>query len=96
VTRRVAPTTPAPDTPFNAVTPTNPPRLIAGSLGAIIGQFKSIVTKRIRQSAHAADDPIWQRNYHERILRNQAEYDVIRAYVLLNPERWGDDVLYTG
>ena len=47
-TRRVAPTRPT---------------LRSGSLGAVIGQFKSLVTKRINRLQNVAGRPIWQRNY---------------------------------
>jgi REP element-mobilizing transposase RayT len=59
-------------------------------LGAIIGQFKSRVTKRLK-----LDGPVWQRNYYEHIIRNQAEWDRIRAYIRDNPRRWQDDNAHT-
>lgn len=49
--RRLAPTT------TNAISPK------PGSLGAIMAQFKSIVTKRIWKMPEFAGTPIWQRNY---------------------------------
>jgi REP element-mobilizing transposase RayT len=64
------------------------------SLGAIIGQFKSIVTKRIMKIPTASDYPIWQRNYHEHIIRNEQSLDHIRTYVAANPSLWADDSLY--
>ena len=66
-----------------------------GSLGAIIGQFKSGVTKQIWAlggpigKSHA---PIWQRNYYEHIIRNDTELNHIRQYIIDNPLRWADDV----
>jgi REP element-mobilizing transposase RayT len=39
------------------------------SLGAIIGQFKSMVTKRINERRGIPGLPVWQRNYHEHIIR---------------------------
>ena len=38
------------------------PTLQSGSLGAVIGQFKSVVTKRINGLRHIAGAPVWQRN----------------------------------
>lgn len=34
---------------------------------------------------------LWQRNYYERIIRNDAELEKFRAYIQHNPERWGED-----
>jgi REP element-mobilizing transposase RayT len=56
------------------------------SIGAMIGQFKSRVTKRLKLPI-----PIWQRNYYEHIIRDQAELDRIRQYILDNPRRWKTD-----
>lgn len=37
---------------------------------------------------------IWQRNYYERIIRNEAEYQRIWTYIDENPLRWADDEYY--
>ncbi len=78
-TRRVAPTSTT---------------LQSGSLGAIIGQFKSMVTKRINRLPHAPDHPIWQRNYYEHIIRNEESLNTIRAYIATNPAKWAEDKLF--
>lgn len=57
-----------------------------GSLGAIIGQFKSRVTKRLWSQV-----PIWQRNYYERIIRSQDELERIHLYIEANPIQWAKD-----
>ena len=63
-----------------------PPRGVKpNSLGAIIGSFKSAVTKRIGQKN------IWQRNYYEHIIRNEKEWDKIHRYIESNPVNWGSD-----
>jgi REP element-mobilizing transposase RayT len=59
------------------------------SLGAIVGSYKSAVTKQIGRELHIAG--IWQRNYHDHIIRNQAEMERIWRYIELNPARWADD-----
>ncbi len=71
------------------------PTLAAESLGAIIGQFKSVVTKRIRSMPYS--DPaamIWQRGYHDHIVRSEADLDRIREYIASNPARWTEDRYY--
>jgi putative transposase len=67
---------------------------IAGSLSTIIGSFKSAVTKRINESRGAGGEPIWQRNFHEHIIRKPDELDRIRSYILRNPRTWLTDDEY--
>lgn len=56
-----------------------------GSLGAIIGQFKSRVTKRLWSQPGWSQVPIWQRNYYEHIIRRQDELERIHLYIEANP-----------
>ena len=67
----------------------------SGSIGAIIAQYKSIVTKRIRRLPDAPGHPIWQRNYYEHIIRSEESLNQIRQYIVNNPSRWAEDSLYT-
>lgn len=59
--------------------------------GAIVGSFKSACTKRINGSRDLPSMPVWQRNYYERIIRDEAGMDAVRAYIKTNPARWRDD-----
>ncbi|GAB4545817.1 MAG: transposase [Anaerolineales bacterium] len=61
------------------------------SLGAIMSQFKSRATKRLWKIPSLKNMPIWQRNYYERIIRNESEMDRISRYIESNPTRWADD-----
>ena len=70
--------------------------LAAGSLGAIVGQYKSIVTKQSQFMHTPQSLPIWQRNYHDHIIRSAASLENIRQYIVENPARWVDDDLYIG
>jgi putative transposase len=65
--------------------------LIPNSLGSIIGQFKSKVTKRLRELSGNPDLKIWQRNYYEHIIRNEIDLQNIRKYITLNPLKWEID-----
>ena len=64
-----------------------PPR----SLGSFIAGFKSAVTKRINELRNTPGLAVWQRNYHERIIRDDAELVRVREYVLRNPTHWTED-----
>ena len=40
------------------------------------------------------DRRLWQRNYYEHIIRDEAGYQRIAAYIRSNPQRWEVDKLY--
>jgi REP element-mobilizing transposase RayT len=58
------------------------------SLGSLIAQFKATTTRRINLGLDGIGRRLWQRNYHDRIIRNGAERGRIRRYIALNPVRW--------
>ncbi len=62
----------------------------AGSLAAIVQNFKSVSTRKINelQGVHAK---FWQRNYYERVIRDDDELNAVRQYVLDNPQQWDSD-----
>ncbi len=57
------------------------------SLGAVIGQFKSKVTKRIWWNLRQRDFG-WQPRFHDEIIRNPTHLERLRAYIRDNPKRW--------
>lgn len=63
------------------------------SLFEIIRQFKSFTAKQINQIRQTKDCEVWQQNYFERIIRNDAELYGTRKYIINNPfqEDDGDD-----
>lgn len=61
------------------------------SLGAIIAQFKSRVTKRIWKFPEFKETPIWQRNYYEHIIRNEQDLQNKTDYIEANPSLWDED-----
>ena len=75
----------APTATIRGVTPNN---VSPGSLGAIVRGFKSAVTKRINAHRGTPGARVWQRNYYERIIRDQRALNAIRRYILNNPWRW--------
>jgi len=70
------------------VAPTGPAR---GSVGAIVGQVKSVVSRRVNALRNTPGAPFWQRNYYEHIIRDADEYEAIRWYIENNPARWAED-----
>lgn len=73
--------------PYN--TPTN--NVIPGSLGAIVRAFKSSTAYRYNRMRVSSGLPLWQRNYYDRVIRSEAEWDRIRRYIQGNPAQWADD-----
>lgn len=59
------------------------------SLGALVAGFKSSTTRRINLVRRSPGAPVWQRNYHERVIRNDKELAAITEYILNNPLRAG-------
>lgn len=59
-----------------------------GSLGAIIQNFKSASSRLINRSRGVSGKSIWQRNYYERVIRDDDDLARIRTYVAENPVRW--------
>jgi len=71
--------------------PLHQPRLAVGSLGAIVGNFKSVSARQINQVRHSPGTSVWQRNYWERIIRNERELRAVQQYILDNPAHWPED-----
>jgi REP element-mobilizing transposase RayT len=61
------------------------------SLGDLIGAFKTVSAKRINLLRKTPAVQIWQRNYYEHIIRSEAAWNRIRAYIVNNPLRWDRD-----
>jgi putative transposase len=93
----VAPT----DTPDDATIVGAGPRarpLVADrlSLAEIVGRFKSLTTRRYTDGVIQSRWPpyggrLWQRNYHEHIIRDTVSLQRIRAYITANPSGWASD-----
>jgi REP element-mobilizing transposase RayT len=65
-------------------------------LGDVVGIFKSISTHQYAINVNANNWPafpgkLWQRNYYERIIRNDDELNRIREYISNNPLHWDND-----
>lgn len=71
--------------------PTEPRAPLPGSLGAILMQWKSIVTKRINAVRDTRGTPVWQRNHHGHVIRDEDDLNRIREDICENPERRGTD-----
>lgn len=59
----------------------------AKSIETIIRSFKTMVTKEIGHS-------IWQRSYHDHIIRGEKDYQKIWEYIDSNHLKWKSDCFY--
>lgn len=53
----------------------------------VIGQLKRTVSKQIGHS-------IWQKSFHDHIIRNQNDFEDVSKYVYENPAKWQYDCFY--
>ncbi len=61
------------------------------TLSEVIGAFKSISTIKVNQLLQRRGVPLWQRSYHEHILRIGEDLGKIRRYIFENPLMWSSD-----
>ena len=64
------------------------------SISSFIAGFKSAVTKRINIMRDTPNGFVWQRNYHEHIIRCDKSLTKIREYTVNNPVTWQEDSLF--
>jgi REP element-mobilizing transposase RayT len=62
----------------------------SGSVSRIIGSFKSICTKHIRQTFPDLNFK-WQERFHDHIIRDERSFLNISNYIVDNPRRWEKD-----
>ncbi len=62
------------------------------SLGRLIGMFKTVTTKQSNLAQGTPGQRLWQRNYYERVIRNDEEWNRVREYIAANPTQWEFDV----
>ena len=67
------------------------PRVVPGSLGAIVRSFKAAATGHVNSARQTPGTPVWQRNYYERVIRDEDELARIREYIVNNPLQWQFD-----
>ena len=58
------------------------------SILTVVGQMKRYVSKRVGM-------PIWQRSFHDHVIRGRNDYEKISRYIYENPIKWQYDCFYT-
>ena len=62
-------------------------------MSKLIGYIKMNASKAIRQ--HYGDVAVWQRGYHDHVIRNREDYVALAEYIQTNPIRWELDKFYS-
>lgn len=57
------------------------------SIPRIIQHMKGVITKQIGV-------PLWQKSFHDHIIRNEDDYRAIWNYIDTNPFLWTEDCFY--
>jgi REP element-mobilizing transposase RayT len=78
--------------PTNETTTTNHFGPQSKNMASIIRGYKSAVTTYARKNSISF---AWQRNYHDHIIRNDHEFQMIRDYILDNPANWKQDKFHS-
>ena len=64
-----------------------PPRASAPTVSDTVGALKRLVNRRLGHD-------IWQRSFHEHVIRNEQDYREIWEYIDQNPAKWAEDRYY--
>jgi len=69
------------------------------SLSDYIHRFKTLTTKLYIDGVQEGNYPpfdkkIWQKSYHDHIIRSEQDYQKIWGYIDTNPIKWLDDIYY--
>ncbi|NDP22611.1 MAG: hypothetical protein GZ091_16240 [Paludibacter sp.] len=76
------------------------------SVSDIVGAYKSLVANacleiwKLKWAGVVGASPaptmgkLWQRNYHEHIIRDEQSYQFISNYIINNPAKWNEDKFY--
>lgn len=60
---------------------------VAPTVSRVMKQFKGAVSKR-------AGIPLWQKSFHDHVIRGEADYRRIWNYIDANPRKWREDCYY--
>ena len=61
--------------------------MVAPTISTVVQQLKGVITKQI-------GDSIWQKLFHDHVVRNEHDYRKIWEYIDTNPAKWQEDCFY--
>ena len=63
-----------------------------GTVSMVVRNIKMNISKRLHRLK--IDDVIWQRSFHDHIVRGEKDYLKIWEYIENNPRKWAEDCFY--
>jgi hypothetical protein len=57
-------------------------------LGAVVGSFKSASARLVNLDRGTPGARLWQRGFHDRIIRDDEARRFIARYIVANPVKW--------
>ena len=61
----------------------------------VVGKFKAAVTRNAGNAfMHSEQNKIWQKSFHDHIIRDEEDYLKIWNYIDVNPQKWSEDCFY--
>ncbi|MBK8807490.1 MAG: hypothetical protein IPO21_12950 [Bacteroidales bacterium] len=71
---------------------------IAGYKSAVISKIDDLIDKNqdCKIPKFNKQNPLWQRNYHDHIIRTEQSYLHIKNYIINNPSQWEEDLFFNG
>ncbi len=64
------------------------------SIIEIVRRFKSITTKNANKLSQIKENKLWQRSFHDHIIRNEKIFLFVRDYIENNVQSWYKDKFY--
>ncbi len=69
------------------------------TLASVVQWFKTMTTNDYIKNVKSDnwqrfDKKLWQRSFHEHVIRNQQSHEMIVDYIKYNPQKWADDKYY--
>lgn len=61
--------------------------MAAPTISQVVSQMKAAVTKKLGQ-------PVWQKLFHDHVVRGYQDYQEVWQYIENNPMKWELDKLY--
>ena len=61
------------------------------SLSSLMAAFKLVSTIKINQLRQTPKMPVWQRSFHDQIIKNEQHLNNVRQYIAHNPANWATD-----
>jgi len=63
-------------------------------LSEIVRALKTFSARKINEMRNTCGKKLWQRNFHEHIIRNEKSHQYIANYIVNNPAKWDNDKYY--